>query len=423
MIPLSRDCLQQHDNMKINTAPSGNGSPRRLSGETKVYAHRWFFIAACIYAVLMIPLTLLARQGFGPAILSVPTGHAFEMLFGFIPALIAGYLLGPMPAKKLVWFLCFWLLARIAGLIAPFSWLALVFNALFVILFARQLLPRLWAAKKWRNRSLVPLLGLICAMTVAVILAGQFDKYLTHRYLIDESVQLFALLMLFIGGRMLAPAAAGEFYRQGMELGARVQPNIEAGLIITIAAAYLLAPVTTLLSGILLILCGILAGIRLFRWQLWHCLARPDLICLGLGYGWLALGLILMGWTKLDSGSHFSTAVHAITVGALGTLATNVIVRVTLLHVKQYPSRISQIVIMTGCMSIAAVARMAADFSNHREILLIMAASGWNIAFLFALHILLTSRPVPRVKPADSSSSDNINKAIPTEPPTDSHTS
>ena len=52
---------------------------------------------------------------------------------------------------------------------------------------------------------------------------------------------------------------------------------------------------------------------------------------------------------------------------ALGTLATNVIVRVTLLHVKQYPSRIPQIVIMTGFMSIAAITRMAAGFSDHRE--------------------------------------------------------
>ena len=405
----------------MNMKQSGNRFSRYLPGEDKAYAHQWFFMAACIYAVLIIPLTMLARYGFGPAILSVPTGHAFEMLFGFAPALIAGYLLGPMPARRLAWFLGFWLLARIAGLIVPFSWLTLIFNALFVMLFARQLLPRLWAAKKWRNRSLVPLLGLICVITVAIILAGWFDEYLLHRYLVDESVQLFALLMLFIGGRMLAPAAAGEFYRQGRELEARVQPNIEAGLIITIAAAYLLAPVATPLSGMLLILCGILASIRLFRWRLWHCLARPDLICLGLGYGWLALGLILLGWAKLDGGNHFSTAVHAITVGALGTLATNVIVRVTLLHVKQYPSRIPQIVIMTGFMSIAAITRMAAGFSDHREILLMMAASGWSIAFLFAFYILLASRTVSRVKPARNASTDSINKTIPDNPSSDPH--
>jgi len=85
--------------MKMNTAQSGNGSSRYLPGETRAYAHRWFFTAACIYAALIIPLTLLARHGFGPTVLSVPTGHAFEMLFGLAPALIAGYLLGPMPAK------------------------------------------------------------------------------------------------------------------------------------------------------------------------------------------------------------------------------------------------------------------------------------------------------------------------------------
>ncbi|SFU63858.1 Uncharacterized protein involved in response to NO [Nitrosomonas eutropha] len=383
----------------MNSAQSGNLFSRFFPGETKAYAHQWFFTAACLHAILVIPLTILARYGYGPLILVMPAGHAFEMLFGLAPALIAGYLLGPMPARRLVWFLGFWLLARVADLIAPFAWPTLAFNTLFVILLARQLLPRLWAAKKWRNRSLVPLLSLICALTTVILLAGRLDAYLLHRYLIDESVQLFALLMLFIGGRMLAPAAAGEFYRQGMELTARVQPNIEAGLILTIAAAYILAPIAASLSGALLISSGILAGIRLFRWQLWHCRARPDLLCLGLGYGWLALGLILLGWTKLNDGNYFSTAAHAITVGALGTLATNIIVRVTLLHIKQYPSRITFIVVMTGFMSIAAITRMAADFSNYREILLTAAALTWSIAFLFALYIVLKGFTTPRIKP------------------------
>ncbi len=367
--------------------------------KTKVHAHQWFFPAACMYAVLMVPLAMLARHGYGPEALAAPTGHAFEMLFGFALALIAGYLLGPLPARRLTLFMIFWLLARLMGLIDPANWLALVSNAIFVTLLAWHLLPRLWVAKKWRNRTLVPLLGLICAITIAIILMTQLDYPSLHRYLLDESVQLFALLMLFMGGRMLAPAAAGEFYRQGMELEARVQPHIEAGLIVTVSAAFVLAPIATPVSGVLLITSGILAGIRLFRWQLWHCLARPDLICLGLGYGWLALGLMLLGWVKLNEGDYFSTAVHAITVGALGTLAANVMVRVTLLHVKQYPSRIPQIVVMTGIMSIAALMRMGADFSVHREILLATAAGAWSFSFLLVLFVLLdclanTSQPL-----------------------------
>ncbi|WP_256329210.1 NnrS family protein [Nitrosomonas sp. Nm33] len=360
--------------------------------ETKTHAHQWFFPAACVYAVLMVPLAMLARHGYGPGALAAPTGHAFEMLFGFALALIAGYLLGPMPARRLALFIVTWLLARLMGLIDPANWLTLVSNAAFVTLLAWHLLPRLRVAKKWRNRTLVPLLGLICAITIAITLMNQLDYRWLHRFLLDESVQLFALLMLFMGGRMLAPAVAGEFYRQGMELEARVQPHIEAGLIVTVTAAFVLAPIATSVSGVLLIMSGILAAIRLFRWQLWHCLARPDLICLGLGYGWLALGLMLLGWVKLSGGDYFSTAVHAITVGALGTLAANVMVRVTLLHVKQYPSRIPQIVIMTTIMSIAALTRMGADFSAHREILLAIAAVAWSTSFLFVLFVLLDCR-------------------------------
>lgn len=346
-------------------------------------------MAASVYAVLMVPLAMLARHGYGPAALAAPTGHAFEMLFGFALALIAGYLLGPMPERRLALFLFFWLLARIMGLIDPANWLTVVTNAAFVMLLAWHLLPRLWVAKKWRNRMLIPLLGLICALTIVIAWLGQLDYREIHRYLLDESVQLFALLMLFMGGRMLAPAVAGEFYRQGMELEARVQPNIEAGLIVMIAAAFVLASIVPSLSGILLIMSGILAGTRLIRWQLWHCLARPDLICLGLGYGWLALGLVLLGWVKLSGGDYFSTAVHAITVGALGTLAANVMVRVTLLHVKQYPSRIPQIVAMSGIMTIATITRIGADFSDYREILLATAAVAWSTSFLLVLFVLL----------------------------------
>ncbi|HBV21983.1 MAG TPA: NnrS family protein, partial [Nitrosomonas sp.] len=271
-------------------------------------------------------------------------------------------------------------------------WLVLASNAVFAMLLARQLLPRLWVAKKWRNRVLAPLLGLICMLSITISLISQFGHYEITRYLLGESVQLFALLMLFMGGRMLAPAIAGEFYRQGMELQARVQPRVEAGLIVTIIAAVILTPVSTPVSGILLIISGMLAAIRLFRWQLWHCLARPDLICLGIGYAWLALGLVMLGSAKLSEHIHLNTAIHAITVGALGTLACNVLIRVSLLHVKQYPSRIAHIVVITACMTVAAILRISADFSLYREILLAVSATVWSISFFLVFVILLGCR-------------------------------
>lgn len=358
--------------------------------ETKTYPHQWFFAVACAYAALIVPMTMLARYDYGAVTLSVPSGHAFEMLFGFIFALIAGYLLGPMFRWRVVLLIFFWLLARIAGLFVETSGLALIGNTVFAFLLAQNLLPKLWVAKKWRNKMLVPLLGLICIMSVVIAVIDWFDLYALQRYLLRESVQLFALLMLFMGGRMLAPAVAGEFYRQGKVLEARVQPNIEAALIVTIAGAFLCASFAPLASGALLVLSGLLASIRLFRWQLWHCMARPDLICLGVGYGWLAFGLMLLGWAKINGSEYyFVTAIHALTVGALGTLATNVMVRVSLLHVKQYPSYMRQIVTITIFMTIAAVLRITADISIYRELWLAIAAVAWSISFSMTLLIIL----------------------------------
>ena len=371
----------------------------------KAYAHQWFFLAACIYAILIVPLTILARHGYGPVALTMPASHAFEMFFGFALALIAGYLLGPMPRQQLALFLIFWMLARLMELTSMATWLVLASNAIFAILLARHILPRLRVAKKWRNLTLVPLLTLICLLPIITTLIRQLGNLELVHCLLNESIQLFALLMLFMGGRMLAPAAAGELYRQGMVLKARVQPHIEAGLILTMIAAFIVTPISTSISGLLLIISGVLACIRLLRWRLWHCQARPDLICLGIGYGWLALGLIFLGWAKLNEGAHLSTVIHAITVGALGTLACNVIVRVSLLHSKRYPSHIAQILVITGSMTVAAILRIGADFSAHREILLAISAAAWSTSFLLVLVILLdclTNTPphksIPRIR-------------------------
>ena len=52
---------------------------------------------------------------------------------------------------------------------------------------------------------------------------------------------LFAMLMPFTGGRVIAPAAAGAIERAGGHLEARVQPRIEGVLLVGMACAVVLA--------------------------------------------------------------------------------------------------------------------------------------------------------------------------------------
>lgn len=103
--------------------------------------------------------------------------------------------------------------------------------------------------------------------------------------------------MAFMGGRIISPAIAGEFHKQGRDLKARVQPRVEVAfiLLLIVAAPALALPGGAILAGILAVSAGALILFRLLRWQPWHCSSRPDLIGLCIGYAWLSLGLGLFG--------------------------------------------------------------------------------------------------------------------------------
>lgn len=155
----------------------------------RVQGHALFFPAAAAYAAFALPASMASMLGLMPAIpgLAFGAGHGHEMLFGFALAVVAGNQLGPTPVGRLAALFGAWAIARIAFLAAPHSIVAALAGGAFALL----------------------LVGLL----------------------------LLGLLMLFMGGRIIAPAAAGQFYRQGEDLAARVQPRIEGWLIAVMLVA------------------------------------------------------------------------------------------------------------------------------------------------------------------------------------------
>lgn len=328
---------------------------------------KFFYPAAAAYAALMLPFSALVLP---------PGAHAHEMLLGFALAVVAGNQLGPAGARRTLALLFAWAAARVAFLASPAGAPAVVLNVLFPALLAAQVAPRLFgAAKKWRNRALPVVLVSLCAAAVAWHFAE-----VTY-----ATVALFALLMLFMGGRILAPALAGQLHRQGERLDARVQPRIEATLIVAgfVAAAGFAANAPVSLTALALLVAGSTAALRLFRWRLWALRGRPDLLCLAAGYAWLALGLMALG-AALAANRHQSAALHLITVGALGTLTLNVMAQSWLLKARRDPSRSIGIVAGTALVALATVLRVAG--------LLEAAAACWSAAFLTLLAVFRARR-------------------------------
>jgi uncharacterized protein involved in response to NO len=290
-----------------------------------------------------------------------PQWHPHEMLFGFALAVVAGNQLGPATGKRVALLFGLWLLARIVFLCFPAAPVAAASNAAFAAALALQVAPRLLrSAKKWRNLALPVVLIALCVAAAALR--------------VRAAVLLLAMLMLFMGGRIIAPMVAGQLQRQGIRLGPRVQPRLEGALLAAMAIALAWTPFC--------IVAGALAAVRLARWRLWALRGRPDLWGLAIGYAWLAAGLVAFGALREIA------LMHLITVGAIGTLTFNVMAMSWLLKRRRDPSRSPLIVAGTALIALAALCRVLGFFAA--------AVWCWSAAFLLLLAIFLNATREPR---------------------------
>lgn len=389
--------------MKARSGASGPGDHRR-----RISAHVVFFPAAAAYGMWVLPTSVVSMLGIIDALpgLAWPAGHAHEMIFGFTLAVISGQQLGPMKARSLWLLLVLWTSARIAFVLAPQSLGAMIANVAYAALLGSRLVPRLFgSAKKLRNLALPAALASICVSAIALQVALRVDSAPGVQAAVAVSVPLLALLMLFMGGRLIAAAVAGQRYRQGDRLAARVQPRIEGALIVSMGVASLAAPFAPRLGAAevgaaAMLIAAALATVRLVRWKLWALRGRPDLLCLAAGYAWLALGIALFG-IALATGRHQIAALHVITVGSLGTLTLNVMAMTHALKARHAPSRARIPVYATLLVGAAAVVRATSGygFGDYRTLLL-TASLCWSGAFALLLWLLVRDRVMKAVSPA-----------------------
>lgn len=377
------------------------------------FANLYFFPVAAAYSALALPWFVFGHFGLvvTPPGLNGPLMHGHEMLFGFAMAVVAGYVLGPQPRRWIASMLGLWLAGRVAFLGWPGSLFAVALNTLFVVLLAWRVVPRFaGSAKKWRNKAVAPVIVGLCiagALFQTLYTAGKPGPLYG---VLLEAILLLSTLMFFMGGRMLAPAVAGHLNKQGRELEARVQPRLEGAVLIVMGVALVLNLVRWSLLrplvGVLLVLAAALTLVRLLRWPARYCLDRPDLIALMIGYLWLALGWLAVAAAMLSDLLPLSTAVHGLTVGALGTLTLTVMARTRTQRSRRESRMPVALYLAVGLVSLAALARLAAGTYPAGPVPYLVAAVCWSLAFLillgFFLRLGLEASPVISRPPGPS---------------------
>lgn len=349
----------------------------------------WFPVAAA-HAALILPWSVLAQFKWvpAPASLGASLGHAHEMLFGFALAVVAGYTLRPRQGRQKWGLLAIWLAARVSFLVAPASWPAALFNGLFAIGLASAVVPVYLRTDKWRNRSV----GLIILGLMLTVLAVHGIHLLARTALMStlllDAVLLLSTLMFFMGGRIIAPAIAGHIRQSHAPLRHVVQARLEGGTLILLAAAMLanLLPWhgARLACGALLLSCAVLTLTRMLRWRCWLCFNRADLLALLAGYSWLIVGWVLLGVGMLI-GRAPTAALHAITVGALGTLTFSVMLRTQMFRCLHNAHALPWA--YGGAMVMAAAAALRVTTDAHRW--LATAAACWSLGYASLFVILL----------------------------------
>ena len=368
---------------------------REYAGPTLFsFGFRPFFLGGAVWAALGILLWL--PQYFGelwlPTALAPLDWHVHEMLYGYVAAIVAGFLLTAIPnwtgrlpvnGYPLAGLGVLWLAGRVA-VTASAIWgaeLAAVIDVAFLAALAAVALREIVAGKNWRNLRVLIVLGVLIAGNIIFHLEtigrGHAD------YGIRLGIAAVIGLIMLVGGRIVPSFTHNWLVRNNPGRLPRQFARFDAVALGASALAFALWIVLPQLamSGALLMIAGVLQAARLASWAGDRAFTDRLVLVLHVGYAFVPIGFLLLGAATLwPSEWPASAGLHAWMVGAIGLMTLAVMTRASLGHTgnKLVASVPTQVIYF--CALVAALARIAAAFEPS-SILLYAAAFAWVLAF------------------------------------------
>ncbi|MFK7838568.1 MAG: NnrS family protein [Sulfitobacter sp.] len=340
------------------------------------YGFRPFFLSAALWAVLAMALWLGMMTGrvILPSAFDPVSWHAHAFLFGYLSAVIAGFLLtavpnwtgrAPLRGAPLAGLFALWVCGRIAvllSLLLPPLLVALVDLAMPValsVVIAREIV----AGRNWRNLIVLGMLAVFATGNAVFHWEAARGMYAAQGVGLRLGLAAAVMMIAVIGGRIV-PAFTGNWLKAQGEArrpAAPMQRFDKGALLVLLAALVLWVSLPGhAVTGAALILAGIVHLLRLGRWAGERTVKEPLLMVLHLAYLLLALGALAMGLGEGVIG--LATAQHVWMGGAIGLMTLAVMTRATLGHTGR-PLRAGRGTIgVFAALLIAVGARVAAGF-------------------------------------------------------------
>lgn len=376
------------------------------------YGFRPFFLAAGMYALVVVPVWLyfFAHHAVPFGALPAMYWHAHELMYGFVVAAISGFMLTAVPSwtgargfagRPLIALLLLWVAGRVAMTTVgqvPFVLTALAELALLPALLV-LLTPPLLRSQN-HNTPLLFVLGALWLSDCGFVLALRLGDVALAERALRLAIDIALLLVTVIGGRIVPAFTANALRKLGQNVAMTSRRWIE-GIVIAAMAAIIVADVIApdgALSGMLAAVAASAHAVRLSGWHSLKARSQPIVWVLHVAYAWLPIGLALKAaWLLADAGWAIKWQ-HAFTMGALATMILAVMTRASLGHTGRPLAVPRSIAIAYLLLTAGTLVRVfgAAVAPNHYLWVVSFAGLAWTLAFLIFVVVYAPILAGPR---------------------------
>lgn len=370
----------------------------------------WSAIAMVIW-ILMLTGTAVMPTRFDPV-----AWHAHEFLFGYLGAVIAGFLLTAVPnwtgrlpivGWPLGGLIALWLSGRVVIVLSELmpAVIVAVVDLAFPFIFAALILREIIDGRNWRN---LPVMGMLAVFALANLLfhveAMQAAPAAQGAGLRLGVAAALAMICL-VGGRIIPSFTRNWLVKRASTV--RPVPPMQrldiAMLLITIPvlAAWVIRPGQQI-TGVFLLLLSAMHVFRLVRWKPWHTVTEPLVWVLHVGYAFVPLGALVLGLDTVLPGDTIGIAAsqHLWMAGAIGLMTLAVMTRATLGHsgreLRAGPATLGIYLALIGSVAVRFAADAFPDQAMHAYSLsaLLWIGTFGGFAFIYGTLLLApASRP------------------------------
>lgn len=364
---------------------------------------RPFYLLAAAFAAISVPAWIASYYGVAGPFQVGLAWHVHEMLFGFVVAVIVGFLytaarnwtgLWTPRGKQLALIAGLWIAGRAAMFAAPEP-VAAVVDLAFLPVAAWPLYSVFRRTNNKRNMFLVGLLGLLALANACfhAILLGWVDAAFTRPAY--AAMIVIVVIEAAIGGRVIPM-----FTTNAAKVKTATDPRVDKAALACTAcagAAWVIG-LPPMVTAVLALAAAVAQAVRLAGWKPLASYRNPLLWILHASYAWIPFGFLLLALAQFGL-VPVTAAVHVLALGALAGLILGMITRTALGHTGRVLAAGRAETAMYALIQLGVLLRLVAALAGDgaRNVSLVAAAACWSSAFILYVIVYGPRLARPRI--------------------------